>query len=164
MDSGAVHSTAARFTMSCDGGSSFVRKHLAIAFEDLIFDERWLVVDMIVNEGVELPDVNIQFCDPARPHTFVVGPNNLRRWEFMLMPGETPGEMAEDASVWALLKPWRDPSQARIWRAATYPFHALVAEQWRKGNVFLAGDACHMTPPFLAQGMVQGIQDTVNLA
>ncbi|NSY39355.1 bifunctional 3-(3-hydroxy-phenyl)propionate/3-hydroxycinnamic acid hydroxylase [Leisingera sp. ANG59] len=164
MVTGVVHTTAARFTVGCDGGTSFVRKHLNIAFEDLIFDEPWLVVDMIVNEDVELPDVNIQFCDPARPHTFVVGPNNLRRWEFMLMPGETPDEISEVDSVWTLLKPWLDPSQARLWRAATYRFHALVAENWRKGNVFLAGDACHMTPPFLAQGMVQGIKDTVNLA
>jgi 3-(3-hydroxy-phenyl)propionate hydroxylase len=159
-----VHRITARFVIGSDGGSSFVRKSLGIAFEDLIFDEPWLVVDMIVNEDVALPEVNIQFCNPARPHTFVVGPNNLRRWEFMLMPGETPEALAAEDSVWKLLEPWLNPSQARLWRAATYRFHALVAEQWRKGNVFLAGDACHMTPPFLAQGMVQGIKDAVNLA
>ncbi len=163
-EGGAEHVTTARFAVGCDGGASFVRKNLGIAFEDLIFDEPWLVVDMIVNDGVDLPEVNIQFCDPARPHTFVVGPNNLRRWEFMLLPGESPDEMAAESNVWALLKPWLNPSQARLWRAATYRFHALVAEGWRKDNVFLAGDACHMTPPFLAQGMVQGIKDTVNLA
>lgn len=158
------HSTAARFVVGCDGASSFVRKHLAIALEDLIFDEPWLVVDMIVNEGVALPDVNIQFCDPARPHTFVVGPDRLRRWEFMLMPGESPEAMATEDSVWSLLAPWLGPDDARLWRAATYRFHALVAEEWRRENIFLAGDACHMTPPFLAQGMVQGIKDAANLA
>lgn len=167
-----IHDTAnntksqltARYVIGCDGGSSFVRKHLAIPFEDLIFDEAWLVVDVLVGDGVDLPDMNIQYCDPARPHTFVVGPKNLRRWEFRIMHGEQPEDMTKDATVWKLLEPWLTPDQATIWRATTYRFHALVAQAWRAGNTFLAGDACHMTPPFLAQGMVQGIKDATNLA
>lgn len=159
-----VTTTTARFVVGCDGGSSFVRKHHDIVFEDLIFDEPWLVIDMLVEEGVDLPDTNIQFCDPQRPHTFVVGPGKLRRWEFMLRPGESATEMTKEETIWSLISPWIKPGQATLWRAATYQFHALVAEQWRKDNTFLAGDACHMTPPFLAQGMVQGVKDAVNLA
>lgn len=161
---GADHTVTSRFAVGCDGGSSTVRKTLGIAFEDLIFDEPWLVVDALIDEPADLPNVNIQFCDPTRPHTFVVGPKNLRRWEFMLLPGESPEEMTKDATVWKLLSPWVTPDTARLWRAAAYRFHALVAERWRHENVFLAGDACHMTPPFLAQGMVQGIKDAANLA
>lgn len=164
MSDGSSCTVSARFAVGCDGGSSRVRKQLGIDFEDLIFDEPWIVVDALVNEGVDLPDVNIQFCDPARPHTYVVGPQNLRRWEFMLRPGETPEDMIKDAAVWNLLAPWITPDTARLWRAAAYRFHALVAERWRQDNIFLAGDACHMTPPFLAQGMVQGIKDAANLA
>lgn len=159
----ALH-ISSRYVVGCDGGSSFVRGRLGIKLEDLVFDEPWIVIDMLVNDDTDLPEVNVQFCDPARPHTFVVGPRNLRRWEFMLLPGEDPVEMARDENVWALLKPWLRPGQAELWRAATYRFHALVATKWRHGRVFLAGDACHMTPPFLAQGMVQGIKDAANLA
>lgn len=162
--SGEARIETVRFVVGCDGGNSFVRTHLGIRFEDLVFDEPWIVVDMLLDADVPLPQVNVQYCDPARPHTFVVGPDNLRRWEFMLLPGEDPVAMSGEESVWALLSPWLKRGEARLWRAAAYRFHALVAERWRQGNVFLAGDACHMTPPFLAQGMVQGIKDAVNLS
>lgn len=161
---GKTETVRSRFVVGCDGGNSFIRQKIGIEFEDLIFDEPWLVIDMLINDGaVELPDVNVQYCDPRRPHTFFYGPQNLRRWEFMLMPGEDAELINQPDKVWELLSPWLNEQQATLWRSATYRFHALVAQQWRKGNVFLAGDACHMTPPFLAQGMVQGIKDTVNL-
>ena len=153
-----------RFAVACDGATSFVRKSLAIESEDLAFDEPWLVVDVLLTEDVGLPELNIQFCDPDRPTTYVRGPGGLRRWEFMLLPGETPAALQKPERIWQLLRPWLRPDQARIWRAATYRFHALVAETWRKGCVFLAGDAAHQTPPFLAQGLNQGVRDASNLA
>lgn len=162
---GAEREAVARFVVGCDGATSFVRRSLGIGFEDLVFDEPWLVVDMLLDESaVGLPQVNVQYCDPRRPHTYVVLPRNLRRWEFKLLPGEDPAHMAKEETVWRLIAPYLLPGQARMWRWATYRFHALVAETWRRGSVFLAGDACHMTPPFLAQGMVQGIKDAANLA
>ncbi|PDT00420.1 FAD-binding monooxygenase [Rhizobium chutanense] len=165
MSTGDTTAVNATYVVGCDGGNSFVRRTLEIGFEDLLFDQPWLVIDVVLGEeGVDLPQTNVQFCNPARPHTFVVLPGNLRRWEFMMLPGETAEEINQPERIWELLSPWIKPGQAEIWRSATYRFHALVAESWRKGNVFLAGDACHMTPPFLAQGMVQGIKDTSNLA
>lgn len=47
---------------------------------------------------------------------------------------------------------------------AAYRFHGLVAKSWRSGRFLLAGDSAHMTPPFMAQGTVQGIRDALNLA
>jgi 3-(3-hydroxy-phenyl)propionate hydroxylase len=164
MRTGETLSVRPTYVVGCDGGNSFIRRTLDIAFEDLVFDQPWLVIDVILGEAdVDLPQTNVQFCNPARPHTFVVLPGNLRRWEFMLLPGETAEEVNQQDRIWDLLSPWLKPGQAEIWRSATYRFHALVAESWRSGNVFLAGDACHMTPPFLAQGMVQGIKDAANL-
>lgn len=161
---GRTETIRPRFVVGCDGGNSFVRRTLGIEFEDLIFDEPWVVVDVLLDDPtVSLPDTNVQYCDPRRPHTHVVGPGNLRRWEFMVLPGEDPAALNQPNRIWQLLSPWLRPDQGRLWRSAAYNFHALVAQEWRRGNVFLAGDACHMTPPFLAQGMVQGIKDAVNL-
>lgn len=161
---GAVVTLTSRFVVACDGAASFVRKALSIGSEDLAFDEPWLVVDMLVTENVPLPSTVVQFCDPARPHTYVPGPGQLRRWEFMLLPDDDPADMIRPEKIWELLRPWLRPDQARIWRAATYRFHALVADHWRKDRVLLAGDAAHQTPPFIGQGLNQGIRDATNLA
>jgi 3-(3-hydroxy-phenyl)propionate hydroxylase len=162
---GEVHAGSARYLVGCDGGSSFTRKAAGMSLRSLEFDEPWVVVDMHVNRDKldTLPQTNIQHCDPRRPCTYVVGPGTHRRWEFMLNPGEAQGDLAP-AALWQLLAPWLKPGEAEIWRAATYRFHAVVANQWRRGRLLLAGDSAHQMPPFLAQGMCQGMRDANNLA
>lgn len=164
-DRQATRSVTADYMIACDGASSGTRQQLAIAFEDLAFDEPWLVVDLRVNETAraKLPETAAQFCDPSRPASFIIGPGNHRRFEIMLLPGEDPREMEEPDQVWRLLARWITPDDAVLWRAASYRFHALVAEQWRRGRIFLAGDAAHQQPPFIGQGMCQGIRDVGNL-
>ena len=163
---GARREVTARYLVGCDGASSTVRRILGIAHEDLDFDEPWLVVDVGVNAqgAAKLPATSAQFCEPARPTTFLVGVGEHRRWEIMLMPGETPQDFESDAAVWKLLSRWLTPEDGSLWRRASYRFHALVASRWRVGRVFLAGDAAHQQPPFLGQGMCQGVRDVANLA
>jgi 3-(3-hydroxy-phenyl)propionate hydroxylase len=160
---GERYDIAARYVLACDGAASFLREASGLTLEDLEFDEPWLVVDVLLNADVSLPEVNIQFCDPARPSTYVRGPGRLRRWEIMLLPGEDPSHMVREDVLWGLLSRWLLPTQATIWRAACYRFHALVAQRWRQHNLFLLGDAAHQTPPFIAQGMSQGIRDAANI-
>ena len=151
---------SARYVVGCDGATSTVRKRLGIEYEDLDFDQEWLVVDLRVSERglAKLPQVSIQYCEPARPCTYLVGVGSHRRWELMLNPGE------QEPDPWKLLARWITPDDAQLWRAAAYRFHALVARQWRGGRVFLAGDAAHQQPPFTGQGMCQGIRDAANLS
>jgi 3-(3-hydroxy-phenyl)propionate hydroxylase len=164
-DRGTTRDVTADYVIACDGASSSTRQQLGIAFEDLVFDEPWLVVDLQVNDASlsKLPQTAAQFCDPSRPTTFIIGPGNHRRFEIMLLPGEDPREMETAAQVWRLLAHWITPDDATLWRAASYRFHALVAQEWRLGRIFLAGDAAHQQPPFIGQGMCQGIRDVGNL-
>jgi 3-(3-hydroxy-phenyl)propionate hydroxylase len=164
-DDGGERRVSCQYLVGCDGAASTVRTHLGIAYEDLEFDEPWLVVDVKVNErGVEkLPKVAIQYCEPSRPCTYIVGPGGHRRWEIMLLPDEDPIAIQRDEEVWKLLSRWMSPADGELWRAASYRFHALVAKQWRTGRVFIAGDAAHQQPPFIGQGMCQGVRDVVNL-
>lgn len=41
--------------------------------------------------------------------------------------------------------------------------HELIADKYREGRIFLAGDACHLHPPFGGYGMNMGIADAVDL-
>jgi 3-(3-hydroxy-phenyl)propionate hydroxylase len=87
-----------------------------------------------------------------------------RRWEIMVLPDDDREAMVQPEALWKLVAPWVRPEQARLERAAIYTFHSVIAEGWRQGRLFLAGDACHQTPPFLGQGMCAGIRDASNLA
>ncbi len=153
----------ARYLIGCDGAWSPVREAISATLFDYQFDEPWLVVDVTAGPKSRLPLVNLQICDPARPTTCVLGGPGRHRWEFMLLPGETPEAMLDDGVIEALITPW-DCGPVEIERKAVYRFHGLVAETWRSGRVFLAGDAAHQTPPFAGQGMCSGIRDAANLA
>ncbi|KAF1018725.1 MAG: 3-(3-hydroxy-phenyl)propionate/3-hydroxycinnamic acid hydroxylase [Paracidovorax wautersii] len=163
---GHLRTVRARYVVGCDGASSTVRQLAGLQLTDLVFDEPWLVVDIRVHAHAQakLPPVSAQFCDPARPTSYLVGPGNHRRWEIMLLPGEAPRDMEAPDRVWQLLAPWLTPEDGELWRAAAYRFHALVASRWRHGRVFIAGDAAHQQPPFIGQGMCQGLRDVANLA
>ena len=165
----------ARWVIACDGASSVVRKALGIALEDLHFEEPWLVVDAEVEGPVRFPDLwgvpetadiqqlSVMMCDPARPATIVPGRGTMRRWEFMLLPGEDDAAMMRADRVAALIDPYLGGVPHRLVRATTYRFHGLIAKRWREARVFLAGDAAHQTPPFFGQGMCHGMRDVANL-
>lgn len=154
----------ARYVVGCDGGNSFVRKQLDLPLEDLAYDEYWLVVDALLKREASLPDRCIQYCQPARPATFILGPRNLRRWEIKLLPDERPEDFAAEANILQQLSRFVDRDALSIWRTAVYRFHALVAQRWRAGRCFIAGDAAHQMPPFLGQGLCSGLRDAGNLA
>ncbi len=154
----------ARYLVGADGARSPVRKACEILFEDLGFEEPWLVIDVLVDDPARLPTANLQICDPARPTTCVLMGEGRHRWEFMILPGESPEAVSAPANVERLLAPWNVAGAVRIERTAVYTFRARIARSWRQRRVLLAGDAAHQTPPFAGQGMCSGLRDAANLA
>lgn len=152
--------------LGCDGARSRTRTFVGTDFEDLGFDARWLVVDVATPASLDLYEGVLQVADPERPATYFHTGGGRHRWEIMLREGETPEEMTREARVREILAPWLGPatSTATLRRRAVYTFHSLVARRFRRGNVFLLGDAAHQMPPFIGQGMGAGVRDAANLA
>jgi 3-(3-hydroxy-phenyl)propionate hydroxylase len=165
-DDGQQRTVRAAYVIGADGAAGTLRRTIGATFEDLAFDQPWLVIDVHVDAAAlaRLPQTNVQYCEPARPCSYIIGPRNLRRWEIMLLPGEDPLAASSEANVWQLLARWITPADAKLWRTAPYRFHTLIADRWRRGRIALAGDAAHVTPPFLTQGLCQGLRDAANLA
>ncbi|WP_067726925.1 bifunctional 3-(3-hydroxy-phenyl)propionate/3-hydroxycinnamic acid hydroxylase MhpA [Oceanobacillus damuensis] len=162
---GEVVKVSANYVIGCDGANSFVRENMEHSITDLGFYNDFLVVDIIPKGEMKFTPMNLQICDPKRPTTRVSGGPGRRRWEFMLLPGETKEEFQEEAVCWELLKPWNvTPDNAILERHTVYTFKAKWVDEWRKGRLILAGDAAHLTPPFMGQGLSSGIRDANNIA
>ena len=163
---GEKRTVTARWLVGADGANSFVREASGITRRDLGFQERWLVVDAEPHDMAALAHLPVasQRCDPSRPTTIVQSGPSHRRWEFMLLPGEPPADFEDPARVWALLEPWYTPEDGALTRSAVYEFRSMLADQMRSGRVLLVGDAAHLTPPFLGQGLCSGLRDAANVA
>ena len=128
-------SIRAKYVLGCDGANSSVRRSIGAELESLSFDRPFVVVDALVNKQAlaKLPQVNVQYCDPKRPATYVVGPANLRRWEIMQLPTETD-DVALPGNIEKILSRWMFKGEYELFRSASYVFHALIAKQWRRGR------------------------------
>jgi 2-polyprenyl-6-methoxyphenol hydroxylase-like FAD-dependent oxidoreductase len=156
----------ARYVVGADGANSIVRTQLGIGQEDLGFEATWVVVDVEIKEGFDLPRVpdTGQVLDPAQPRHMAWLGGRHYRWEFMIVDGADPAESAQADTIWPKLSAWVNPESAVLLRSAIYTFRSLVADTFNRGRLALAGDAAHLMPPFMGQGMVSGMRDAVTLS
>ncbi|MFC1439016.1 bifunctional 3-(3-hydroxy-phenyl)propionate/3-hydroxycinnamic acid hydroxylase [Streptacidiphilus sp. N1-10] len=158
-DDDGEHQLWAEAVLGCDGANSLTRQAIGAAWEDLRFEERWTVIDVRTTADVRCWEGVDQVCDPDRPATFMRVGEDRYRWEFRLRDGQQP--------VRELVAPWLPPSydgDFEVVREREYTFRARTADRWRSGRVFLLGDAAHLMPPFIGQGLCSGLRDAYNLA
>ena len=161
---GVSHLVTADYVIGTDGAKSVVRGSMDSEWEDLGFQERWLVIDVKLQRPCpDLGDFTIQTCDRERPTTYVRCPRDWRRWEISLRPDEAQEDVTKDDFIWPRLRPAITPEDGEIARKAVYSFESKLATRWRQGRLMVAGDAAHLMPPFLGQGMCTGIRDVANL-
>jgi 3-(3-hydroxy-phenyl)propionate hydroxylase len=157
----------ADYVLGCDGAHSTVRTQIGSRMRDMKFDQRWLVIDAATDADLAQWDGVHQVCDPVRAGTYMrIGPSRYR-WEFRLLPGESAEDFGTIHTLRPLIAPWTSriaDEEIELIRVAEYTFRARIADRWRHGNIFLLGDAAHLTPPFIGQGLGAGLRDAMNLA
>ncbi|RZT84572.1 3-(3-hydroxy-phenyl)propionate hydroxylase [Pseudonocardia sediminis] len=153
---------SASAVLGCDGAHSTVRDLIGARMRDLGFTERWFVLDVASSEPLPTWGGVDQVCDPARAGTFLPLPGDRYRWEWRMHDGEDAADLAE--RIPELTARWTGAVDVDVLRAAEYTFAARLADRWRDGRVFLLGDAAHLTPPFIGQGLGAGLRDAHNLA
>jgi 3-(3-hydroxy-phenyl)propionate hydroxylase len=162
-----TETVSAAYLVGADGGRSVVRTGLGIEMTGKSFPERWLVVDLKAKDGADpfrhLPYFDF-VCDPDMPTVSCPQPGGHHRFEFALKDEDDKEFFESDETVRRLMSGYIDPDQVEVKRQLVYTFNALVADHWREGRVLLAGDAAHMTPQFIGQGMNAGIRDADSLS
>ena len=153
------------YVLGCDGANSMVRARIGAAMHDLKFDQRWLVVDIATTADLQQWEGVHQVCSAHRAATYMRIGEARYRWEFQLLAGESATDYASLASLRPFIAPWvPEGTELELVRVTEYTFRAQLADRWRRDNVFLLGDAAHLTPPFIGQGMGAGLRDAMNLA
>jgi 3-(3-hydroxy-phenyl)propionate hydroxylase len=163
-------SIAADFVIGCDGGRSTVRKSLGIEFEGFTWPERFLVITTRFDFEKALGCCHRNYmADPDEwTNLFKVAGDDLKgRWRavYNTRQEESDEEALSDASVRARLGRVRVPEAERDYlHLNLYNVHQRVAKSFRKGRVFLCGDAAHVNNPIGGLGLNSGIHEAWDLA
>ncbi|RAU43374.1 bifunctional 3-(3-hydroxy-phenyl)propionate/3-hydroxycinnamic acid hydroxylase [Pseudocitrobacter sp. RIT415] len=160
---GQRETVKADWLVACDGGASVVRRTLNVPFEGKTAPNKWIVID-IANDPLATPHIYL-CCDPVRPYVSAALPHGVRRFEFMVMPGETEEQLSEPHNMRQLLrKVLPNPDHVELIRQRVYTHNARIAERFRVDRILLAGDAAHIMPVWQGQGYNSGMRDAFNLA
>ena len=153
----------AQYLIACDGGNSIVRRTLNIGFDGKTAPNQWIVID-IENDPLATPHIYL-CCDPVRPYVSAALPHGIRRFEFMVMPGETQEELSKPENIAKLLsKVLPTTDGIEVIRQRVYTHNARIADKFRVDRILLAGDAAHIMPVWQGQGYNSGMRDAFNLA
>jgi 2-polyprenyl-6-methoxyphenol hydroxylase-like FAD-dependent oxidoreductase len=155
----------ARYVVGADGGASVVRQKLGIKFAGSTIEEDRMIIVDATTTGLSRNRWHIW---PGRAGQFIAAcplPNSeLFQWMIRLSPDEQPALELTDinARIQQRIGKRQVVLRDMRWKSVFRP-NIRMAEHYRSGRVFLAGDAAHVHTPAGAQGLNTGIQDAYNL-
>ena len=156
---------AGRYLIAADGASSVIRIGAGIAFPGLTFPELWLCTSTAYDFGAHFDNL-APIAYVADPESWFVFVRVLGLWRLLMptRPGDTAEELVSEEVVQARMHAVcpKDGAYETYHRTA-YAVHQRVAETYRAGRIFLAGDSAHINNPLGGMGMNGGIHDAVNL-
>lgn len=156
-----ISTVRARYCVGADGSSSMVRDLIGIRFEGKTNEHTFYVADATRVEGLPAESINLRFGVRDFLLAFPMGGESDQRL-LGVVRGSADG-VTEASTRETLRRVFGVTYAASRW-FSTYRVHHRVAAQFRKGPIFLAGDAVHVHSPVGAQGMNTGLQDAHNLA
>jgi len=163
---GGEQHVQASYVLGCDGANSPTRAAIGSHMYGLPFQQTWVVIDVDTDAELHQWEGCHQLCSVERAGTYMRVGQTRHRWEFRLLDGETAADYQNISDIEPLIAPWLGSTPAehlKLVRVTAYTFRAQVASGWRDRNVFILGDAAHLTPPFVGQGMAAGLRDALNL-
>jgi 3-(3-hydroxy-phenyl)propionate hydroxylase len=158
---GRIYDVRARYLLGSDGSHSTVRRTMGVRMLGTSYEEPWIAISGTTPTSE--PDFTYYVCDPERPGFVTRGVLNEVRMDFLVKENERTESLERGDVVERLMARYIDPRQVTLQRASVFTFQSKVAERWRDRRVFLLGDAAHVMPPFMGQGLCSGIRDAINL-
>ena len=162
---GETRMVEASYMVGADGARSKTREYLNSRTEDLGGSRSAFIVDIYrFAEIASLPSTRSMIFSGTRPVTYQPGIPPYARFNFMLTGSDDVDTLTDPGTVYKYLRPWIAPGDYRILRSDVYRYDAHLVIGWRLGRILIAGDAAHLMPPYLGQGLCSGLRDAANLA
>ncbi|MGD0151468.1 MAG: FAD-dependent oxidoreductase [Xanthobacteraceae bacterium] len=167
-ETGACEEISARYIVGCDGARSLVRDTLGIAMQgnpvltyttNVIFRCPHLL--SLHDKGKAYRHI---FIGPEGTWSTIVAINGRDEWRFSIIGGSEQRDYTTDDIKTAIRRAVGRDFDFEILSVLPWVRRELVAERYRNGRGFIAGDAAHVMSPTGGFGMNTGIQDVVDLS